>query len=215
MQFSIYTSYYLHFSLFIITVYFIIFYYVVYVYTDDNSSVLQYSTNEKETFLSHGKRIHVLKTQNSSEKTKVLARLVRDMNKVVEWCVLYKYPNEQDSLRLKHNWLQLDIHETAFKDHVAYVVNKNKDFKLCVTKPNGEQENENTMRFVVLHEMAHMMSSSYGHNIEFNNHFINLLRVAVHLNIYKAEMFSLNPVTYCGTTVSSSPCESVSCNVLE
>ena len=133
MQFSIYTSYYLHFSLFIITVYFIIFYYVVYVYTDDNSSVLQYSTNEKETFLSHGKRIHVLKTQNSSEKTKVLARLVRDMNKVVEWCVLYKYPNEQDSLRLKHNWLQLDIHETTFKDHVLRNQTVNKRTKTrCV-----------------------------------------------------------------------------------
>ena len=214
MQFSLYTSYYLHFSLFVITVYFIIFYFVVYIYTDD-SSVLQYSTNEIETFLSHGKRVHVLKAPNSSEKTKVLARLVRDMNRVVEWCVLYKYPNEQDSIRLKHNWLKLDIHETTFKDHVAYVVDKNKDFKLCVTTPNGEHENENTMRFVVLHEMAHMMSSSYGHNIEFNNHFINLLRVAVHLNVYTPEMSSLNPVTYCGTTVSSSPCESVSCNVLE
>lgn len=176
------------------------------------------SSGTYDTFVSSsGKRIHLLTAGSDAEmKTKSLVfdRLARDMDAIVGWCVENAYPNEPDARRLERNWRAVDIHETTHTDHVAYVVDKNRDFKLCITTTEGGRENENTMRFVVIHEMAHMMSETYGHNDEFHDHFIDLLRVANHLKLYAPEMFSINPMTYCGTTISVSPCETESCTVL-
>ena len=208
-------TFYIHIGLLVLSVYVFVYYYTYYALQNQTDTFLiSENTNGTDTFVSNGKHVHLLKQSMTTEKTQILSRLVRDMNTVVEWCISHKYPNEEDAFRLKKNWSQVDIHETTFRDHVAYVVDKNKDFKLCVTSPTGEYENENTMRFVVLHELAHMMSESYGHNTEFYNHFVNLLRVAVFLKLYTPEPFSSHPVSYCGTTVSSSPCETVSCTTL-
>ena len=130
-----------------------------------------YQYFSKHTKISIGtKEVKYLK----KDRSKIFNSLINDINTVVEWCVQNMYPSESDTLRLLSNWKKIKMYETNFMDHVAYVIDKNKKFFLCVSTPDGEDEDHNTIRFVALHELAHMMSASYGHNKEFNtNHNTN------------------------------------------
>ena len=66
--------------------------------------------------------------------------------------------------------------------------------------------------FVILHELGHVASISYGHEEEFKNNFSYITHLASSLGIYKPEDFSSNPKTYCGTKINTSPCSGGTCD---
>ena len=84
---------------------------------------------------------------------------------------------------------------------------------LCLRKktPNERGEYElhdiNTMMFVVLHELAHMMNDRWGHDKEsrFWTLFKFLLANAVECGVYKPIDYSYHPITYCGLRLSYNP----------
>uniref|UniRef100_A0A6C0CT08 WLM domain-containing protein n=1 Tax=viral metagenome TaxID=1070528 RepID=A0A6C0CT08_9ZZZZ len=143
---------------------------------------------------------------DDEEGIQIMKDLIDDMNRLVDYCVENEYPSAHESRRLSQNWSTVPLRQTSYKDHVAYVTNKNENFKLCFVNPDGEYENTNTMRFVVIHELSHMMSESFGHNDEFSDNFLKLLRVAIQLKIYDVEDFKHKPKRYCDYLISSSPC---------
>ena len=149
----------------------------------------------------------------TKNRSRIFIELINDINRIVEWCFEHKYPTKEDSIRLLMNWKKVKVHETNYMDHVAYVIDKNKKLFLCVSKPNGEDKDRNTMRFVVLHELAHMMSASYGHNTEFSKNFLHLLKVGTKLRIYNPIDYSVSPVKYCGTNITNTPCAHVNCTM--
>ena len=57
------------------------------------------------------------------------------------------------------------------------------------------------MTFVAIHELAHIMSKTYGHNEEFRKNFRWLLEQAEYAGIYTHEDYSLRPQEYCGILV--------------
>ena len=63
----------------------------------------------------------------------------------------------------------------------------------------------NTMMFVAIHEMGHIMSKSYGHTEEFWDNFADLLEVGVELGLYKNEDYSTTPKEYCGMDITTNP----------
>ena len=65
--------------------------------------------------------------------------------------------------------------------------------------------------FVILHELAHVMSISYGHEDEFKNNFSYITHLASSLGLYKPQDFQTNPKTYCGTEINTTPCSEGSC----
>ena len=156
------------------------------------------------------KHVHVL----SEAHRFMFDSLINDVDRIVQWCLDNKYPNDKDAKRFSKNWKKVSIKETVFGDHVAYVIDKNKKLNLCVTTKDGTNENTNTMRFVVIHELAHMMSKTYGHNDEFYRHFLDILRVAVLLGIYEPTSYASTPVNYCGVDIHNTPCDSFSCTTL-
>lgn len=70
---------------------------------------------------------------------------------------------------------------------------------LCVRDPmTGQYFNDNVLMYVVLHELAHFLSKSYGHNNEFRNTFQSLLEDAREKCLYDpTQKF---PEVYCGVT---------------
>jgi predicted metal-dependent hydrolase len=64
---------------------------------------------------------------------------------------------------------------------------------------------ENTVMFVMLHEMAHLMTETIGHTQEFWNNFKRILHDAVKLGIYKQVNYAQKPTPYCGMIITSSP----------
>ena len=58
---------------------------------------------------------------------------------------------------------------------------------LCIRQRNDSNDlvDLNTVTFVAIHELAHLMTKSIGHEPEFWNTFKLLLRIAIDNNIYK------------------------------
>ena len=173
-----------------------------------------YKQKRRHHLYSNNKGIRFL-PDTTRQRRDLFHDVVYDINSIVSWCLLNNYPTNEISKRLEYNWKHVQMYETNFRDQVAYVVDKNRSFYLCGSTPTGNTEDANTMRFVVLHELAHMMSESYGHNDEFLTNFRKILSVAVKLKIYTPVNYSKYPVKYCGTTITQSPCDSTLCNNLQ
>ena len=63
----------------------------------------------------------------------------------------------------------------------------------------------NTLTFVALHELSHIMTTSIGHKQEFWNNFKFLLKNAKDANIYIPIDYENNPTEYCGMTLNDNP----------
>ena len=110
--------------------------------------------------------------------------------------------------RLLQKFNPNNISESGAKSkHTSYSVNKGEKIIFCLRQKNEAQTfvDENTIMFVAIHELAHIMTLSIGHEPEFWNNFKILLREAVDIGIYKKEDYSKNPKPYCGITVSDNP----------
>jgi hypothetical protein len=94
-------------------------------------------------------------------------------------------------------------------DSTAYSDNKGDSIVICLRDktqpPKFPLVPENTVMFVVLHEMAHLMTESIGHTPEFWGNFRRILQDSVQLGIYHQENYSKTPVPYCGMMITDSP----------
>lgn len=78
----------------------------------------------------------------------------------------------------------------------AYTENK-EVITLCLRDPyTKDYYDMNTIMYVALHELAHVISKSQGHNNEFKKNFSILLREASRKKIYDPRKNI--PTTYCG-----------------
>ncbi len=91
--------------------------------------------------------------------------------------------------------------------YTSYSINKGEKVVFCMRSKDNRQEliDINTMMFVALHELSHIMTTSIGHTEEFWKNFKYLLQLAVSLGIYKKVDYSVNPQQYCGMKVTDSP----------
>jgi len=91
--------------------------------------------------------------------------------------------------------------------YTSYSINKGEKVVFCMRSKDNRQEliDINTMMFVALHELSHIMTTSIGHTEEFWKNFKYLLQLAVSLGIYKKVDYSINPQQYCGMKVTDSP----------
>ena len=78
----------------------------------------------------------------------------------------------------------------------AYTENK-RTITLCLKNPDTKKYYDlNTIMYVALHELAHVVSVTQGHNDEFKKNFSILLREASRIGIYNPRKEI--PQTYCG-----------------
>lgn len=78
----------------------------------------------------------------------------------------------------------------------AYTENK-AVITLCLKNPEtGKFYSMNTLMYVALHELSHIISKTHGHNEEFKQNFAKILRRAAKIGIYNPSIPI--PQTYCG-----------------
>ncbi len=93
----------------------------------------------------------------------------------------------------------------------SYTENKGEKLVLCLRKkePNVENEYEfhdiNTIMFVVLHELTHIMNDQWGHKEQYWRMFKFVILNAVEAGIYEPVNYSQNPITYCGMKITYNP----------
>ena len=97
---------------------------------------------------------------------------------------------------------------TPDADLTSYSVNKGESIHLCLRQREKDNESlvpEDVMMFVAIHEMAHMITKSIGHEPEFWNNFGWLLKEAETSGLYKSQDFKAHPVKYCGMSITDQP----------
>lgn len=91
----------------------------------------------------------------------------------------------------------------------SYSENKGVRVVVCLrdktAPPNYPVIEKNTVMFVVLHEMAHLMTETIGHTSEFWANFRRILQDAVQLGIYTPVNYAQSPTPYCGMKITDSP----------
>lgn len=89
----------------------------------------------------------------------------------------------------------------------SYSENKGEKIVVCIRdkRPPHKFIDENTIMFVLLHEMAHLMTTSVGHTPEFWTNFKRILQDAVQCGIYTEVNYAREPTPYCGMTITDTP----------
>jgi hypothetical protein len=136
-----------------------------------------------------------------------LASIKKDINKLVNYIYAKQMPDSKTATRLHNRWAKVDLKETSLNSkNIAYTINKGQEVHVCIRSDDVQFENYNTTMFVILHELAHVMSESYGHEDEFKQNFTILLTTANKLGLYKLQNFNKQPEMYCGTKIDNTPC---------
>lgn len=80
-----------------------------------------------------------------------------------------------------------------------------KKIVFCLRNKNGELHDINTLTFVALHEITHVMNDRWGHEKYFWELFKIVLNDAVEAGIYKPVNYGKNLQSYCGIVISQNP----------
>jgi hypothetical protein len=89
----------------------------------------------------------------------------------------------------------------------SYSENKGERIVICLRDkaPPYKLVDENTVMFVILHEMAHLMTTTIGHTPEFWTNFKRILQDATHVGIYTPINYAKYPQSYCGMEITDTP----------
>ena len=120
----------------------------------------------------------------------LLATVTQKMKTVVKH-MEDTYPDRENAKRLVKNFRPEKVSETLpTSEYTAYSENKGEKLAFCVntTKKGNKLIDENTLTFVALHELSHIMSESVGHKDEFWNNFRFLIDEAQKIKVYNLEL---------------------------
>ena len=110
--------------------------------------------------------------------------------------------------RLKKNYRPNNITESSpGNKYTSYSVNKGDKIVFCLRAKDGSNKltDINTMMFVAIHELAHLMTKSIGHTTEFWDNMRFLLKEGIKIGVYNKQNFNESPVDYCGTKITDTP----------
>ena len=155
-----------------------------------------------------GKKYCVRERRNIVKASNLLATTINKMQKLVK-NMGGKYPERDNVNRLVKNFNPTTIKETLpTSEYTAYSENKGEKLAFCLNKKKGDNDNlidQNTLTFVAIHELAHIMSATVGHNDEFWNNFKFLLDNAVEMGVYNPIDYRKDPEGYCGMDITDNP----------
>lgn len=158
----------------------------------------------------NGKKYCIRERTKLKEKEVVnlLAKAV-EKSKLLVNHMITKYPENDYCQRLNKNFNPDTIKENLPNSTLtSYTENKGQSISLCVntTKTNkNELIDENTLMFVLIHELAHCSTKTIGHQPDFWNFFKFLLKEAVIINVYSPQNYKKSPKPYCGIKLTDSP----------
>jgi len=137
----------------------------------------------------------------------LLAKVTQKCKDLVAYCGK-KFPDDERVHRLLQKFNPTKISETLpTSEYTAYSENKGEKLAFCLNKQKNGTEliDINTLTFVAIHELAHIMTESEGHKQEFWKNFKFLLEQAKASNIYEPVDYKQKPEPYCGMEISDNP----------
>jgi len=145
------------------------------------------------------------------EKLELAADLLASVTEKCKNMVQYmkeKHPDDKRTKRLVDGFNPKRVNETLpTSELTAYSENKGEKLAFCLnTKKDGDKLIDiNTLTFVALHELSHIMTESIGHKQEFWQNFKYLLQNAKDAGIYEPIDYKKNPTEYCSMNINDNP----------
>jgi hypothetical protein len=154
-----------------------------------------------------GNKYCVREREKINDAADLLATVTGKCNKMVQY-MKEKYPNDPRVKKLVEGFNPKKINETLpTSELTAYSENKGEKIAFCLnrTKNSTTLIDINTLTFVALHELSHVMTTSIGHKQEFWQNFKFLLENAKTAGIYEPVDYKNKPQSYCGMTINDNP----------
>ena len=151
------------------------------------------------------------KVRNDFNDTKGAADLMANLKSNINKLVDYLNIHHRSHVGVKNINRKLDLDNMMEAEHekgsTSFTINKGEEIQLCMREKNKKKvlHDINTMMFVLLHEIAHIMSDSIGHNKEFKDNFEFILRISSKLDLYKKINYKVKSESYCGIKINSTP----------
>ena len=182
---------------------------ILYTYLEAKSLEVQYVRSTVD-----GKEYLVRVAPNMVEAANMLATLNIKMTKLIKYLFDNKdtselIDNKAAIIRLKDNYNGDAISESSTSnEYTSYTINKGEKIVFCLRKKPPDPPDLidlNTVMFVAIHELGHVMSVSIGHNKEFWDNMTFLLIHAIKQCLYTEQDFGSSPIHYCGMVIRNSP----------
>jgi len=146
------------------------------------------------------------------DKLQAAANLLASVTEKCKRLVQYvgdKYPDKENVQRLVTGFNPQKVMETLpTSEYTAYSENKGEKLAFCLNRVKEDNEqliDENTLTFVAIHELSHVMTKSIGHKTEFWQNFKFLLENAQESGIHQPVDYSKTPSDYCGMKIHDNP----------
>jgi predicted metal-dependent hydrolase len=172
-------------------------------------STIEHLTNDLTTVKSNidGKNYQVRNLPDKQEAADLLAKIRIKLEKLVD-SMNKKFSEDSNVKQMVEKFNPNNITESPKSNkYTSYSINKGEKIVFCIRQKNDTEElvDENTITFVAIHELAHIMTKSVGHTEEFWDNFKKLLKESVKIGIYDRENYTNDPREYCGIQVTDSP----------
>jgi len=150
-----------------------------------------------------GKKYLVRKLKDSQEASNKLAELNQMIDKIIDVC---QETDKANVKLLKDNYNPETLSETVpGSKYTSYSVNKGEKISICLRHKDNSYMKINTVIFVTIHELAHIMTLSVGHTKEFWDNMKYILEQAEKIGLYVPVDYSIHNESYCGMTINSTP----------
>ena len=135
---------------------------------------------------------------------KLLDKIDMNIQKIIDKC---QETDRENVHLLKENYNSNTLQEAPEdSEHVSYSVNKGQKLAICLrNKSDNKITDINTIMFVTIHELGHIMCISKGHTDEFWSCMKFILEVAEELKLYEPINYKEVPKKYCGMEINTSP----------
>ena len=155
-----------------------------------------------------GNKYCVRERKNMQLAVDLLAKITEKCKELVKY-MDKKYPDDPNTQRLVKGFNPKKVMETLpTSEYTAYSENKGEKIAFCLNKTKNENNNlidENTLMFVAIHELSHVMTKSIGHKTDFWENFKTLLANAKEAGIHTPIDYKEKPQEYCGIKISDNP----------
>ena len=155
-----------------------------------------------------GNKYCVREREKINDAANLLATVTIKCKELVQY-VDKKHPNDPDVRRLVEGFNPKKISETLpTSELTAYSENKGEKIAFCLNKTKNSSTtliDINTLTFVAIHELSHIMTPSIGHKQEFWKNFKFLLENAKAAKLYNPVDYKKKPQGYCGMQISDNP----------
>ena len=167
-------------------------------FSNEQKDVISVKLNNQKEYL-------VLNYKDKYEAASLLEDIRKNLMKLKNH-LIKTYGSKVNNLKSRFTDSTEIIESAPNPEYTSYTLNKGEKMVFCLRSLNDNTlHKKNTLMFVAIHELAHVLSDEIGHKDEFHKNFKFLLKEAIKINIYKNINYNKTPQNYCGMEINENP----------